>query len=236
MMLLVLLLGCSPALRFPGPLGGLGGDPGLVAPRPACPGGRGCPEPTPQGFGPDAIVAAAQGFVGASSLEVDGTRFRWDCSGLVEAVMARAGGDYAGSSADMYERARAEGVLTHRRRPKPGDLVFFDDTYDRNRNGRRDDPLSHVALVEAVAADGTATLIHLGSKGVVRIRMNLREPDIARTEDGRVLNDYLRARREGDSPRTRYLAGELWAGTAAPGARAVARDERATRASLASRP
>ena len=144
--------------------------------------------------------------------------------------MYKSGGDYAGSSADMFARARDEGTLSHRRKIRPGDLVFFDNTYDRNRNGRRDDPLSHIAIVETVERDGTATLIHLGSGGVVRIRMNLREPDVNRAEDGRILNDYLRARRDGDSPRTRYLTGELWAGTASPaltGAR-ISLDERSS--------
>ena len=38
----------------------------------------------------------------------------------------------------MHERARAAGVLHHRRVPEVGDVAFFDDTYDRNGNGRRD--------------------------------------------------------------------------------------------------
>ncbi len=207
-LLFLLSLGCSPALRMPGPLGGLGEVP-TAPPAPVTE-----QRATATAFGADAIVAAAQGFVGKRTLEVEGQRFRYDCSGLVEAVMAASGGDYAGSSAMMYERAQGEGALRRRRRLSPGDLVFFDDTYDRDGNGRRDDPLSHVALVEAVAPDGTATLIHLSSRGVVRIRMNLQEPDLHSGPTGEVLNDYLRAKKAGDGPRTRYLAGELWAGTA----------------------
>lgn len=237
-------LACSPALRFPGPLGGLGDKPGLdaaMAPGPEKAGPTRAPARSPARGDADSLVEAARSFVGRTSLVVEAdeapegreTRtFRYDCSGLVEAVMYRAGGDYAGSSADMFERAKDEGTLSHRRKLRPGDLVFFDNTYDRNRNGRRDDPLSHIAIVEAVDRDGTATLIHLGSTGVVRIRMNLREPDVNRAEDGRILNDYLRARRSGDSPRTRYLTGELWAGSATPalsGAR-ISADERAASA------
>ena len=30
--------------------------------------------------------------------------------------------------------------------PDPGDVAFFDDTYDRNRNGRIDDALLEAAL------------------------------------------------------------------------------------------
>lgn len=214
-LLFMLAIACSPTLRMPGPLGGLGGPPTALEPGESPgPGEPGRDRAARDTFDSDAIVRVAQDFVGKSKLEVGGTRFRYDCSGLVEAVMAASGGDYAGSSAMMYERARDEGVLRHRRNLNPGDLVFFDDTYDRNGNGRRDDALSHIAVVETVAADDTATLIHLGSRGVVRIRMNLRDPDVVQRADGEVINDYLRGKKAGDSPRTAYLAGELWAGTA----------------------
>ena len=42
---------------------------------------------------------------------------------------------------------------------------LFRDTYDRNRNRRRDDDLTHVAIVESVASDGTITLVHKGGEG-----------------------------------------------------------------------
>jgi hypothetical protein len=114
----------------------------------------------------------------------------------------------------LFDAAREARVLHHRHVPSPGDVAFFDDTYDRNGNGRLDDELSHVAIVESVDEDGTIHLVHVGSKGVVRIVMNLRRPEDHVDEAGKVLNDYLRAHADGDAPRTRYLAGELWAGFA----------------------
>lgn len=211
-MLLAFLLGCATHFRPPGPLAPVGA--GWVArhvePRPEASGA----ELGPAGH-PDAIVVAtACRFVGQPRIVLDGVTYRYDCSGLVEAALAAAGYDFAGSSAMLFEAAREAGVLHRRRLPSPGDVAFFDDTYDRNDNGRRDDPLSHVAVVEAVDADGTITLVHVGSRGVVRFRMNLRRPEERSTEGGVVLNDYLRARSVGDGPRTRYLAGELWVGFA----------------------
>jgi hypothetical protein len=158
------------------------------------------------------VVDTARRFVGASELVSGGKTWRWDCSGLVTAALAGAGGHWGGSSADLFQAARDGGVLHHHRLPHPGDVAFFDDTYDRDGDGRVNDPLSHSGVVEAIAADGTVTLIHLGSKGVVRIHFNLLHPDEPRSPAGERWNDNLRAPSQGDGPRTRYLAAELWVG------------------------
>jgi hypothetical protein len=141
-------------------------------------------------------------------------RFRYDCSGFVEASLAAAGCPFTGSSASMWEQARDLHVLHRRRRPSVGDVAFFDNTYDRNGNGRVDDPLSHVAIVERVERDGTIGLVHLGNRGVTRLTMNLRDPETQTDADGRLLNDVLRRRSSADGPRTRYLTGELCVGFA----------------------
>ncbi|MDP2309037.1 MAG: CHAP domain-containing protein [Pseudomonadota bacterium] len=211
-MLLILLLACAPSFhRIPGPLAGLGRDPGSewVLP-PAEKPARTRPGPIANRPSPTAIAQAATAFVGAKALLVEGERYRWDCSGLVEASLASAGCAFKGSSAMLFDQAKAAGVLHRRRMPSPGDVAFFDDTYDRNGNGRLDDPLSHVAVVESVDKSGTVTMVHIGSKGVVRLRMNLRHPEDRTDAAGAVLNDNLRAHGRSDSPRTRYLAGELW--------------------------
>ena len=93
--------------------------------------------------------------------------------------------------------------------PDPGDLVFFHDTYDRDHDGKLDDGLTHIALVESVDADGTIFIIHRVSRGVMRYRMNLERPAL-RTDpgSGRVLNDWLRGSSAGVSP---VLTGQLFA-------------------------
>lgn len=201
-----LLLACAPVLRVPGPLGGMGIEPdlgGLPAPASAT------PPPSAS-----AVVATARALVGKGTLAVGGKQYRFDCSGLVEAALAGGGCPFAGSSAMLWDEALARGVTHRRPLPTPGDIAFFDDTYDRDGDGRLDDALSHVAVVEAVAGDGTITLIHASNTGVVRFSMNLRRPADGDDGKGRVLNDPLRARTGRDPAGTRYLAGELWRGFA----------------------
>ncbi len=214
--------GCAHrGMRVPGPLDGLGGEPPPYAESlaaedeavlPAGPSGEAPPEDRARKRrkreGDPRVARAAAAFVGHRRLVVDGTRYRYDCSGLVEAAYARAGIPVRGSSAGLYALARDAGVLHRRRRPAPGDVAFFDDTYDRNGDGRRNDELSHVAIVESVDADGTITLVHKGSRGVTRIVMNLERPHDHADEDGRVINSYLRATSDRDGGPT--LSGELW--------------------------
>ena len=88
------------------------------------------------------VASSSLSMVGKTKLQVNGSLYRYDCSGLVEAVYASAGLFLKGNVIMMYEQAREQGVL-HKRNPQLGDLVFFDNSYDRNKNGRRDDKLTH---------------------------------------------------------------------------------------------
>ncbi len=213
---------CSPAIiRYPGPLGSVGldssdyslehrGDPGQgeVQEQNAVSALRA----SASGLLGQRMARFALAFVDARRLVVNGQTFRFDCSGLIEAVYAKAGMELKGSSKEMYAMASQMGVLHRTTRPNLGDIAFFDNTYDRNKNGRLDDRLTHVALVVGVAPDGTVELVHKGGQGVKRIHMNLKHRDMRRSEAGQDWNDYLRTRRSGDPKRTKYLAGELWVG------------------------
>lgn len=124
-----------------------------------------------------------------------------DCSGFVRAIYGREGVDLAalparsGENGVSYIHRIAAARRALRKRPKPGDLVFFRNTY---RKG-----LSHVGIVESVR--GTeVTFVHRASKGIVRSRLDLRRPH------ARARNDVLR---RGPRP---ALTGELLAGFAAP--------------------
>jgi peptidoglycan DL-endopeptidase CwlO len=224
--LALLLTGCAHrgGMGFPGPLRGMGTDPVPYA-EPGESGGQDAPvvadaaprdDPPPpvrrRRRGGDArgreVARTAASLIDHRRLLVRGESYRYDCSGLVEAAHAGARIDLRGSSKDLYDQARSEGLLHKRKIPSPGDIAFFDDTYDRNHNRRRDDDLTHVAVVESVAADGTITLVHKGGRGVTRIEMNLRRPGDRRDADGRELNDYLRSSKDKDGGPT--LSGELW--------------------------
>jgi hypothetical protein len=92
--------------------------------------------------------------------------------------------------------------------PSPGDLVFWHDTYDRNRNGKTDDRLTHVGVVEYVV-DGTVVFMHRGAKAVARGAMTVARP-AERSAAGVVLNSPLRQKH----PRLAgvpVLAGALFA-------------------------
>jgi hypothetical protein len=156
------------------------------------------------------VAKQAGRLVGKKRLSVSGTRFRYDCSGFVMAAHAAAGRQVEGSSAMLFDLAKSTGTLHRRKRPLLGDVVFFDNTFDKNKNGRRDDKLTHVAVVESLDGEDTATLVHLGSKGVVRMKMNLRHPrDHKHPDSGREANDFLR-RRTGKKDKGGLLTGELF--------------------------
>lgn len=132
------------------------------------------------------------------------TRFR-DCSSFVQRVFRLAGETVtpvplpAGRSLSesMFRASRA--VET----PRPGDIAVFHNTYDANRDGKRNDRFTHISVVEAVEGD-VVTLIHRGGRGLARHRMNLAAPDDEAT------NDPLRRRPRGST--MQVLAGQLFAG------------------------
>ncbi len=216
-----ILAGCAKgALRFPGPVRHIGSAPDAPYAQRVDPPAPDAEEKAPRertarqhrsGDGAEVAKAAGQ-LVGARHMTGGGETHRYDCSGMVEAAYARAGWDFNGSSKDLFELAQSEGLVHKKKRPHLGDIVFWDNTYDRNRNGRRDDPLTHVGVVEAVLDDDTVRIVHLGSKGVVRIAMNLHNPSQRHNDNGEIINSYVRSSR--DQRSGGVLAGELFRGFA----------------------
>ena len=94
---------------------------------------------------------------------------------------------------------------------QPGDLVFFNNTWDYNGDGKVNDPLTHVGIVERQEPDGTVIFISRVAGAIERYRMNLALPHVHETADGRILNDYLRRKDVIDPANTGYLTGELFA-------------------------
>lgn len=162
----------------------------------------------------DRVVKRARRLVGVAKLSSVTSRVPDDCSGVVRLPYLGEGVDLLEGTyppdwnavSIIYTRARKLGALTSRT-PLPGDLAFFRETYDRNRDGKRNDGLTHVAIVEKVDEDGTVTLIHHGRKGVARTRMNLSRPLTQRDEDKRVINDILVPEKRGSR---KYLTSELF--------------------------
>jgi hypothetical protein len=139
-------------------------------------------------------------------------RYRDDCSGFVSAVFSAVGVPMDGRVVTLWDQAVELDVLHWDPVPRPGDVIFFDDTYDRDRDGLVDDDFTHIGLVVDVEDDGTVVFAHAGlSQGRALGRMNVLHPDEARGPNGERWNSSLRNRRPGDRPGTVYLTGQLWA-------------------------
>lgn len=169
----------------------------------------------------EAIARATAKLVGARTIRTGNRTVSYDCAGVTRAIYLSQGHDlYEGSGGTgqpngvrlIYEHVRKNGQIHRGPAVRPGDLVFFDNTWDFNKDGMLNDPLTHVGIVEEVDQDGTVVFISRVSNAIERYRMNLRVPDAARGADGRILNDYLRRKKASDSRGTVYLTGQLFAG------------------------
>lgn len=153
------------------------------------------------------LVSRARALVGLSTLSVAAPHLKDDCVGLVRAVYEDSGIELMGSGVRgdngvtaMWRYAFERSAL-HNEPPQPGDLVFFKETYDRNRDGKLNDGLTHVGVVESVDAAGTVSFVHRVHGGVKRAKLNVSAPE------DRKRNDYLRPAKK-DSPA--QLTGELF--------------------------
>jgi hypothetical protein len=169
------------------------------------------------------LAARAARWVGhAGAFSVGDHRFPPDCSGFAYAVYA-AEGVPLGRLAALAAPAETSGAAALHRAavrygavfggggewPAPGDLIFFHDTYDRDRDGGADDRFTHVGIVEAVSG-GTVTFLHRGGRRVVRAVVTPDRPRVA-TDGEKVLNSPLREKSRG-AKGAPALAGALFAG------------------------
>ena len=167
-----------------------------------------------------AIVRTAAKLVGAKMIESNGRRIAYDCAGVTRAVFLKHGIDlydsepidsHANGVRIIHAHIRQQGTFHQGPVVHPGDLVFFNNTWDYNGDGKVNDPLTHVGIVERQEPDGTVVFISRVAGAVERYRMNLGLPHIHKAADGRILNDYLRRKDIIDPANTGYLTGELFA-------------------------
>src|SRR4029079_11526100 len=167
-----------------------------------------------------ALAKTAVRFVGQPQIRVGGRNYAPDCSGFVRGVYATQRVDLYGGLGELdggngvgriFTHVVEHGRIHYGPTVHPGDLVFFHNTWDFNRDGLPNDPLTHVGVVEKVDLDGTVVFVSSVSAGIKRYRMNLKHPDTHKTVDGRILNDFLRRKRMSDTRGTYYLAGRLFA-------------------------
>ncbi|MGQ0667278.1 MAG: CHAP domain-containing protein [Nitrospiraceae bacterium] len=166
-----------------------------------------------------AIVRTAVKLVGARTITSKGRHIAYDCAGVTRAIYLEHGIDlYDGLASDphangvriIYTHVQEHGRFHRGPVAHPGDLVFFDNTWDFNGDGQLNDPLTHVGVVERVEPDGTVVFISRVADAVERYRMNLSKPHVHKTPEGLVLNDYIRRKLPTDPVGMHRLTGQLF--------------------------
>lgn len=168
------------------------------------------------------LVEAAYHFEGAETLKVGRKTFRMDCSGVISAIYAYADidivgdlGRYDGNGvARLYQFLGEEDLLYDTTDPVPGDIIFWDNTWDANDDGRFNDYFTHVGMVVNRLPDRTVEYIHHNyRKGVVLERMNLHTPNVRTLVikgERVIINAPLRARNSPPAPGSISLASQLY--------------------------
>jgi cell wall-associated NlpC family hydrolase len=171
-----------------------------------------------------ALVATGDNMIGKGygAFKVGDLSFSGDCIGFVETVYHKEGipfrdvlvmsDDDKGSAVRAaYRTVKQYGVLFKDEiTPQPGDLIFWDNTFDHDHDGRYDDPLTHVGMVAEVLPDGTVKYIHRGGKGISYGYMNLTHPELSKNEAGEAINSQLRYKNKKDPGHAKYRSGELF--------------------------
>jgi len=136
--------------------------------------------------GQKAISESALSLLGKKSLKFPGKSFPWDCSGVVLASLWLAGLDvskeYGASSGNgvnrLHEIAVRHQIEYDLLLPEVGDIIFWDNTYDKNEDLLWNDLLTHTGIVVAVSNDGTITYVHHDyRRGIIAAEMNLFHAD-----------------------------------------------------------
>jgi hypothetical protein len=168
------------------------------------------------------LAEGGQYVLGKQELIIRGKRFNMDCTGTVLAIYYYAGIDLArdfnkhtgNGVTRLYKSLEAQELLYDTRFPVTGDIIFWDNTYDRNEDGRWNDPLTHVGMVMNVSANGDVEYVHLNyRRGIIIENMNLREPEIhQRMEKGqmRIINSPMRMKQAGKEHPDNWLSGQLF--------------------------
>jgi probable lipoprotein NlpC len=166
------------------------------------------------------LLAGARYVLGKSRLEVQGRSFTYDCSGTILAIYYYAGIDlaarfdrYTGGGVErIYKIMQANHLLYTTYYPQPGDIVFWDNTYDENGDGLWNDELTHAGMVVGVGSNGEISYIHQNyAKGIVIEKMNLLYPNIyTRILGGMKVTINSPMRMKGSPPGPDWLSGQLY--------------------------
>jgi len=170
------------------------------------------------------VVSSGKLLVGQkpnARVTVNGRVFILDCIGTVAATFWRMNIDiqkdfskYQGNGVNrLYKSLEALGALHTDRYPRPGDIIFWDNTWDANGDSNRSNDLrTHAGIVMAVDDDGTIYYLHESVvAGVIIEVMNLLEPASAHDTSGKRINNTIAIATISGGPRPeRYFAGDVF--------------------------
>jgi hypothetical protein len=168
------------------------------------------------------LAEGARRVLGRRRLVVRGRTFPYDCTGTVLAIYWYAGIDlardfdrYSGNGVmRLYQSLEKQNLLYSTPYPATGDVIFWDNTYDRNGDGAWNDALTHMGMVLHSRPDGTIHYVHLNrSRGIVIENMNLLEPNLSKKMirgQLRILNSPIRLKERGRPHPPLWLAGQLY--------------------------
>jgi len=175
--------------------------------------GQAAPAPDPYLPVKEKLVEAADWMKGRKSLKVGDRSFGLDCTGVVLAAYWYAGidlaedfGSYTGNGVRrLYYYLDDRKLLYKTDLPSPGDIIFWDNTWDANENGLADDTHTHVGMVVTMEKEtGAGTYLHYNyAKGIVIEDINLLDRDNPAT------NSPLRMKSLPKVDGYRYLSSQL---------------------------
>ncbi len=166
------------------------------------------------------IVESSKKYIGNVKINYGSKVYDFDCSGFVKFVFLDAlGVDIdkkipfftTSKSLDYYNFLRMRGFVSFNNFSS-GDLIFFNNTYDRNMNGKLDDPITHIGIVIGVdEITGSIVFVDKSKGKNVSIKfMNLnRKRERMVFVNGKMyeVNSYIR-----DDGKYKFLASEVFAG------------------------
>ena len=169
------------------------------------------------------ILDQADALIGKKPYEivtVNNKKFQLDCIGTVSAIFYSAKINirkyfpkYKGNGVSrFYYTLRDIKTLYKENIPEVGDVIFWDNTWDRNGDEIiGNDPLTHTALVIKVDDDGTIHYIHLNYVyGVIIEQMNLFHPTVYKNEDGKEINSPMYINSSLKLHPEHWLSGDLF--------------------------
>jgi hypothetical protein len=168
------------------------------------------------------VTSIARESIGMKSIPaVNGRHFTSDCIGFVDFVYYRAGFDLykaygkgKGGVDSLYFGLEKYGFVYREKHAGPGDIVFFDNTYDVRGRKRWDNPLSHIGIVVGAGRFDSLDFIHFANRGVEESRLNLYYPDTyaIKLSDGNLytINSFLRVDRGEGFAKKEYVCANFY--------------------------